>query len=218
LVQQALIAHRDIRRQCRTASGRHYGARVKAAPDDEHWAEFNSTQHDRPVRELCRQVMALAGPGAGRTAVDLGCGAGTESRALCAAGWRVHAIDRSPQVVPEDGLTVADTAFADLTALPCADLIYAGYSLPYQPPESFERVWALVRASLRPGGWFAGNIFGERDEWAGAADMTFLDVPSVRALFDGTEIAHWYEEDEVGPAWSGPKHWHVVDVIARIPG
>jgi hypothetical protein len=48
--------------------------------------------------------------------------------------------------------------------------------------------------------------------------MTFLTEPAARALFAGLEIVSWDEEDGVGPAFGGPKHWHVHDVVARAPG
>jgi hypothetical protein len=38
----------------------------------------------------------------------------------------------------------------------------------------------------------------------------------VRALFDGLTIEHWDCEDAPGQAFSGPKHWHVFHVIARL--
>jgi hypothetical protein len=61
------------------------------------------------------------------------------------------------------------------------------------------------------------NLFGDRDAWAGEAGMTFLTGESARLLFAGLEICSWHEEDEDGPAFSGPKHWHVYDVLARAP-
>ena len=163
----------------------------------------------------------MAGRGAGRTAVDLGCGAGRETRALLDAGWRVHAIDGVAPALADlspplaQRLTVEVRHFAQLAALPPADLVYAGYSLPYQPPDEFRRVWALIRSCLRPGGWIAANIFGERDAWAGAVGMTFLSELEARGLFNGLEIVRWTEVDEEGPAYSGSKHWHVYDVVAR---
>jgi hypothetical protein len=39
----------------------------------------------------------------------------------------------------------------------------------------------------------------------------------VRDLFHGLEVLHFHVEDEDGAALSGPKHWHVFDVIARRP-
>ena len=62
---------------------------------------------------------------------------------------------------------------------------------------------------------FAGNFFGERDSWADNADETFFSEEAARALFEGMEVVSFNEEDEDGQADSGPKHWHVFDVIAR---
>jgi hypothetical protein len=101
--------------------------------------------------------------------------------------------------------------------LPLADLLYAGYSLPYQEPAQFRRMWTVARSALRPGGWLAANVFGERDSWAGDDGLTFLSAADARALADGLEIVTWREEDDNGPAFSGPKHWHVFDLLARRP-
>ncbi|MHA7135447.1 class I SAM-dependent methyltransferase [Oerskovia turbata] len=222
--------------------------------DPDHWSVYNAAQPGRDVRDLCREVLSLAGPGAGRQAVDLGCGAGVETAALLGAGWRVHAIDGEP-TTPDlvratvggtagaggrrgeagaggvggpadtsaagratgDRLSVAVVPFADLTDLPPADLLYAGYSLPYASPADFPRVWAAVRRALRPGAWLAVNLFGVNDSFAGTFDGTFLSRPDAQALFDGLDIVAFREEDEDGQSFSGPKHWHVYDVIARAP-
>ncbi|WP_203836546.1 class I SAM-dependent methyltransferase [Winogradskya humida] len=185
--------------------------------DDDHWTKYNGTQTGRPVRPLLRDAMSMAGPGGGRTAIDLGCGAGIESKALLDAGWTVHAIDGVPLMDSHERLTVDVRHFAELDSLPAADLIYAGYSLPYQPPDSFRRVWTLMLESLRPGGVLAVNLFGENDSWAGDESETFFSADAARALFDGFDVRYWAEEDEDGPAFGGSKHWHVFDVIAVAP-
>ncbi|MEV4642844.1 class I SAM-dependent methyltransferase [Actinoplanes sp. NPDC049548] len=191
--------------------------------DDDHWIEFNGVQGGRPVRPLCLAAMAAAGPGSSRTAIDLGCGAGVETKALLDAGWRVHAVDGSPDTAAvvartvggfHRRLTVDVRHYTDLVDLPPADLVYAGYSLPYQDRTSFDRVWELVRKALRPGAVLAVNLFGENDSWAGTPGQTYLSEADVRALLDGLEVRSFVEEDADGPAYSGPKHWHVFDVLA----
>ncbi|WP_243420800.1 hypothetical protein [Micromonospora globispora] len=47
--------------------------------------------------------------------------------------------------------------------------------------------------------------------------MTFLSEASARALLEGLDLVSFTERDEEGAAYSGPKHWHVFDVIARRP-
>lgn len=193
----------------------------------EHWARYNAGQTTRPVRELCGRAMSLAGPGRGRVAIDLGCGGGRETAALLDAGWRVLAIDNEPGTEARllrtiggrhPALTVRTCGFQELSELPDADLIHAGYSLPYQRRDSFDRLWTTLRSALRPGGRLAVHIFGEHDSWADDPAMTFLGSSEARSLVDGLEIEHWHEEDEFGPAYSGPKHWHVFHIIARRPG
>jgi trans-aconitate methyltransferase len=191
--------------------------------DGQHWADYNDGQAGRPVRGLCAELIGLAGPGEGRRAVDLGCGAGIETRALLAAGWRVHAIDSAPgtaeRVLAMTGadrrLTIDVQDLVLLEGLPPADLVYSGYSLQYLAREDFDRVWARIRQSMRPGAWLAVNLLGDRDEWAGTPGETFLDEPTVRRLVDGLEVVKFAEEDADGPTWSGTKHWHAFHVIAR---
>ncbi len=92
------------------------------------WADYNAAQADRPVRSLCLDAMALAGPGIGRQAIDLGCGAGKETLAMLRAGWNVHAVDSLPDTTERllgiapaeaDGrLSIEVRAFQDLRVLP----------------------------------------------------------------------------------------------------
>ncbi|MEV6347716.1 class I SAM-dependent methyltransferase [Actinoplanes sp. NPDC051851] len=187
--------------------------------DDGHWETYNARQRDRPVRDLCRRALTLTGPGAGRTAVDLGCGAGRETEALLRAGWRVLAVDRGPalDIPANDLLTVLAAGFEELDGLPPADLVYAGYALPYQTRESFDRLWTVIRSALRPGGRVAVDVFGVHDSWAGDPTGTYLTADEARALADGLTIEHWHEVDAPGPAFSGPKHWHTFELIARRP-
>ncbi|BCJ44176.1 methyltransferase [Actinoplanes ianthinogenes] len=186
-----------------------------------HWARYNAGQGDREPRETLRRALDLAGRETGRTAVDLGCGAGRETRALLDGGWRVHAYDSEPTMLSatdrtHPALTAHLLGFEQITELPPADLVYAGYALPYQSRASFDRLWTLIRAALRPGGLVAVDLFGVHDAWAGTPGMTFLTAAEATALATGLTVEHWHEEDEVGPAFGGPKHWHVFELIARV--
>jgi trans-aconitate methyltransferase len=202
--------------------------------DPARWDAYNAAQGDRAVRPLCTEVLRLTGPGAGRTAVDLGCGLGRETDALLRAGWWAHAIDMAPDTEARvrahtrsqdhGRLSVETASFTELCLVPRADLIYAGYSLPYLAPAEFTRFWGLLRLALRPGGWLAVDLLGDHDSWAAPDDpaghgarSTFLSAAAARQLFDGLELLRFTETEEDGPAFSGPKHWHRFEVIARRP-
>jgi len=199
--------------------------------DPARWPAYNAAQRGRPVRDLCRRVLDLAGPGDGRLALDLGCGAGVETAAMLDAGWRVVALDPAPGtgdlvhavVGPGDRgrLAVHEAGFADVSSLvrPAAvQLVHASYALPHVPRAVFDDAWRQVRAALSPGGWLAVDLFGDRDSWAGAPDETFLTRAEVGDLLAGLGVVVLDEVEEDGEAFSGPKHWHTYAVVARAPG
>lgn len=199
---------------------------------DDTWARYYQAVQGREPRALFRAALAaFEADGfdpSGCQAVDLGCGDGTETLALLARGWRVLAIDREPAAiarvlaaVPEQARLRLETqvaAFAD-ALLPPADLVYAGLSLPFCPPEHFPAVWERVVAAVRPGGRFAGHLFGERDSWSGDPMKTFHTAAELQRRFAGFAIESLGEvEDDRPTALGEPKHWHVYEVVARREG
>jgi SAM-dependent methyltransferase len=190
------------------------------------WAEFYAWSSGRKPRPMLLQASERLGPGAGRTAVDLGCGEGTDTLTLLARGWSVVAID-SEQAgldlltarVPAGSarqVRVVCASYADAD-LPRAHLVHAGFSLPFCAPNQFPDLWARIRRALLPGGIFAGQLFGPHDSWAGSPGMVFHGRSEVETLLAGLEILELRETDEDGEASSGPKHWHLFDIMAREP-
>ena len=116
-----------------------------------------------------------------------------------------------------DRLAFRQARFEDLHELPPADLVYAGFALPFSDPAAFPGLWAGIRATLEPGAWFAGELFGPHDDWAGRAEMNFHDRAEVESLLAGLEIHSLVEDDRPGQSAMGPKHWHVFHIIARNP-
>lgn len=159
-----------------------------------------------------------------RTAIDLGCGDGTETVVLLEHGWDVLAIDGEPKAIkrllkkvsPESKarLQTQVAKFKDVVLTP-ADLLYASLSIPFCEPKHFLMLWNKIVSAVKPGGRFAGQFFGVRDSWAVRKDMTFQTEEQVRGLLQSFEIESFQELDEDGQATSGPKHWHVFTLIAR---
>lgn len=189
------------------------------------WDSFFAVQLGRGIRPVMSRLLELRGDEPPGMAVDLGCGDGTETRFLLASGWRVHAIDGEPGTqervrsgVPReqsDRLTVEQTSFERLTAIPAADLVYSGFALPFCTAIAFPGLWDLVRASIARGGWFVGQLFGPHDSWSGRSDMNFHDRAQVEALLAGFRVLELTEDDRDGTSAMGPKHWHVFHIIAR---
>ena len=197
-----------------------------AQDGDANWAGYYAWSAGREPRPLLLAACEELGSGAGRMAIDLGCGEGTEALELLARGWSVTAVDTE-----EAGLAALRTrirasavhririicgSFAEVN-LPHAYLIHAGFSLPFCPPQKFPAMWVRIRQALVPGGIFAGQLFGIHDSWADDPNMTFHARHEVEELLDGLQILRLSETERDGQAFSGPKHWHTFDILVRKP-
>ncbi len=193
------------------------------------WESYYDWLKGREPRPFFVDALARFGAGSSGTvqlhAIDLGCGDGTETLALLRAGWSVLAVDSEPASIAQirsrvpapvqPRLETMTASFEDLP-LPKANFVYAGYSLPFCRPAYFDRLWANIAACLEPGGRFAGQLFGIRDSWANEPEMTFHSAGQVASLLaDGFEIEILDEMEKDGEAFSGPKHWHVFNIVAR---
>lgn len=191
------------------------------------WTGYYDAQAGRAVRSVLLQALELRGNTAPGTAIDLGCGEGTETRHLLANGWRVLAFDADPAsearvrlgVDPEQlaRLRFRTARFEDLGELPPADLVYSSFALPFCDPAAFPALWVSIRAVLKPGAWFAGELFGPHDSWFGRTDMNFHDRAELDALLAGLTVHSLVEDDRMGHSAFGPRHWHVFHFIAQRP-
>jgi trans-aconitate methyltransferase len=188
--------------------------------DSTDWAPYIAATTGAPPRPLHQAAVAcFTEPG---TAVDLGCGAGNETLDLLDRGWQVHAVDSSDAALAEvsrraagrSGLTLERADLWDAQP-PVADLVHAGFSLFFAPPDRFAETWAVVTRTVRSGGVFAGQLLGVRDDWARQPEISAQDDAEVQALLDGWTVERLDEVEYDGRAVSGPKHWHLYDVLAR---
>ncbi|MGI0055627.1 MAG: class I SAM-dependent methyltransferase [Thermoplasmata archaeon] len=190
------------------------------------WAGYYRWTAARPPRELLLRTLDHIGwekrRAPKRRAVELGFGAGTDTLELLHRGWQVLAIDREDAAarfldrrVPTRDRSSLTTLIAPLEGieLPRSDLIYASYSLPFCSPAAFPALWSAIRSALVPGGHFAGQLFGDRDEWVGQRPMTFHRFGQIRRLTRGYKVELCRETVEEGQAYDGPKRWHFFDLI-----
>lgn len=205
-------------------------ARISSEPAAGDWAAYYEKTGARPPRPtLIRALDAFDREGrpADALAVDLGCGSGRDTIEILRRGWPVLAVDASPDAfeglrarpdLPAGAQIATQLArFEDMTLPPC-DLVNAAFSLPLCPKPEFPAVWAKIVAALRPGGRFSGQLYGDRDSWAGRADMTLLTRAEAEACLAGLEIEYFDEEEDDSVTPRGkPKHWHIFHIVARKP-
>ncbi len=197
------------------------------------WARYYANTRGRPPRETL--LFALdrfeaeepAPRRAARFAVDLGCGTGRDTIELLRRGWRVLAIDatreaiaglrRRPDLPRRSRLETRVVRF-EATSWPEADLVNASFALFLCPPTAFPVVWWRIVRSLRPGGRFAGQLLGDRDDWARDPAISCFAEAEADELLDGLEVEHFVEEEQESVTPGGrPKRWHIFHIVARKP-
>jgi len=194
--------------------------------DEERFRVYHAAVAGRPPRAtLLRALAAFDAENRVGFAVDLGAGEGRDAVALLQRGWSVLAIDSDAAALarlrsraenpPGARLVTLHRSFVEATWSQ-ADLVNASFALPLCPPERFAALWTRLRASLLPGGRFAGQLYGDRDSWAGRPGLTVHDRNAARALFAGWTVEMFEEEetDAVTPRGEA-KRWHIFHVVAR---
>jgi tellurite methyltransferase len=189
----------------------------------DRWTRFYAAAGDQPRETLLDALARFEAEERGSgLAVDLGAGTGRDTAELLRRGWRVVAVDAHAEAAERlrglgDRVEVIQARFDDAD-WPEADLVNASYALPFCDPPAFERCWRRIRDRLAPGGRFCGQLFGIRDEWAGAEDMSFHSRDDVERLLARLEFERLDEVDDVGRTALGEsKHWHLFHVVARRP-
>lgn len=183
------------------------------------WAAYYDATGDEPRATLLDAVDRFEQPG---LAIDLGSGTGRDTVELVRRGWHVIAIDGEPEAMArlaarpdlDQSLVTTEVARFEDATWPAADLVNSSFSLPFVPVEDFGAVWSRIVGSLRPGGRFCGQLFGDRDTWA-SEGVTCFTRAEVDALLSGLSVETLDEEEQDSEdALGNPKHWHVFHVVA----
>lgn len=192
------------------------------------WNDFYHQTATRAPSALLSKALDLAPEWTSAPwAIDLGCGAGNETRQLLDAGWHVLAIDKEPGAIAlttatcpaekHGRLTTALASFEQMPPLPRSGLIHAGLSLPFCWPGHFSLLWDHIRCALIPGGVFVGHFFGVRHGWSALENLTLHTEQDIRRLCGGMEIALLRETETLIERDDGPLNWHRFDLIVRNP-
>ena len=142
------------------------------------WEDFDKITKGRPPWPRLVQAVELLDQG--KDALDLGCGAGRDTRFLLEQGFRVTAVDHDPHAIalladlPQGRLRVVHSSF-EAFEFETYDLVNAHFALPFLPEEQFHPVFVRIKQALHAGGLFVGQFFGVNDEWNTPGNqMTFL--------------------------------------------
>jgi len=202
---------------------------------EHRWSSYYKVVEGRPPRNTLMKALELFAAGANpkahkprRFAVDLGCGNGRDTAELLRHNWRVLAIDGQAEAIVQlrqrDDLNrmyleARVQKFEDLTLPPEVDLINASFCLPFCPAEHFSELWDVIVSSLKTGGRFSGQLFGDRDSWAALSSIVTHPRSHVDRLLQPFVVEFFEEEEHPGKTALGEdKYWHIYQIVARKKG
>src|SRR5262249_10682574 len=134
-------------------------------------------------------------------------------RAVASDGEEYAAAGLSPTAAPPQ-LEPRLARFEDAEWPPC-ELVNSSFALPFCPPREFPRLWQKIVESLKPGGRFCGQLFGNHDDWAGSGIVVLTpeELGELLAPFE-VELLDVFDADG-RTAVGTRKHWHVYHLVAR---
>ncbi len=184
------------------------------------WEDFYKITKDRPPWPLLVQAISLLRRK--EYALDLGCGAGRDTRFLLDQGFKVTAVDNVSHAIallanfPQGRLRAVQASF-EAFEFETYDLINAHFALPFTSEDRFHEVFARIKHALNADGIFVGQFFGVNDEWNTPGNqMTFLTREQAEAELKGLKVLEFHEEDVDSHVADGtPKHWHVFHIVAQ---
>ena len=106
----------------------------------------------------------------GATVLDLGCGPGGAAKCFADKGFKVTAVDGSPEMVriarEQTGLDVELMRFEDLDIVGAYDAVWSSFALLHLKKADLPGALARVARALVPGGYFViGMKTGEGEEY-----------------------------------------------------
>lgn len=182
------------------------------------WTNYQITTYGN---DTCNLLIEFLNEYNVNNAVDLGCGSGNETVYMIKKGINVLAIDRQLNKdfildrlsENERKLISFEECSFEKVELPKTSLLVAFFSIPFCNPESFDDLWNKIYDSIEDGGYFVGQLFGDRDAWNVVDTINTFSIEKVKVYLKKYKIIKLEEVEYVRK--NDNKKWHFYDIIAQ---
>jgi hypothetical protein len=187
------------------------------------WSDYYAATRSKPPRDLLVKALSHLLKKKDQKAIDIGGGALRDTIFLLHEGFDVTVLDKSPLVdkeadkIKNEKLHIFISSFEEFVFPKDEyDIASAMYALPFCNPEHFSLVMENIKQSLKIGGIFCGQFFGDRDQWSSDEKMTFLNKDQAQEIISDFETISFTEEEKDDKTAAGDtKHWHIFNFIVR---
>ncbi len=191
---------------------------------EEYYAE-TANREVRPDLVLATRLIKSS-----KTAIDCGCGAGSDIAYLRKEGFIVYAFDIEEESIKicrerfrgDEDVFLSRDSFSSFD-YPKSSLVVADSSLFFCPETEFEKVWSKICRSLSKGGIFCGSFLGPKDTMASPnynrdaywPNILVFEEEDLRSRLKEFEVIKFTEHNVSGETPQGFSHqWHIYSVVA----
>lgn len=183
-----------------------------------NWKLYQEQTYQNNVNNLLIEFLECYDIG---SAVDLGCGSGNETVYMLKKGIKVFSIDKIlnrnfiMDRVDENlhkNVIFIENSFENVD-FPKVDMIGAFFSIPFCDPIYFNDLWNKIYDALEVGGFFVGQLFGDRDDFSIDSTINTFSKEDVDFLLSKYVVIKCEEIEYIRA--SDSKKWHFFNIIVR---
>lgn len=185
------------------------------------WNDYKKNTENLPPNQMVLEGISYAHTH--ERALDIGCGAMRDTKALIEAGFKhVDAVDSNDVTeiaknIP--GVTFYPVLFHEFYfSKNVYDFVNAQNSIPFAGPMHFDETWTKIENSIASKGVFTGTFFGVEDGWfEKRSDISFVTKEHLLEMFNSKKWSIQKMDEYIGTrkmANGNEKMWHVFSVIA----